>query len=137
MIGRARRYELYGHGGVGFVINALSDNNNRAFTDVGTGAGTKPREMRSLGAPRGAGLVPNTPSAFEADAAQVGTVVKKAALKLAETGSVVHNFEKKGRITINAALDEDDLIELALENDVERPRGVETRPSVLAFCSVR
>mmetsp|Transcript_6128 Transcript_6128/g.18869 ORF Transcript_6128/g.18869 Transcript_6128/m.18869 type:complete len:287 (+) Transcript_6128:76-936(+) len=75
-------YELYGHGGVGFVINALSDNNNRAFTDV-------------------------------------GTVVKKAALKLAETGSVVHNFEKKGRITINAALDEDDLIELALENDVD------------------
>mmetsp|Transcript_6127 Transcript_6127/g.18864 ORF Transcript_6127/g.18864 Transcript_6127/m.18864 type:complete len:324 (+) Transcript_6127:76-1047(+) len=112
-------YELYGHGGVGFVINALSDNNNRAFTDVGTGAGTKPREMRSLGAPRGAGLVPNIPSAFEADAARVGTVVKKAALKLAETGSVVHNFEKKGRITINAALDEDDLIELALENDVD------------------
>ena len=28
-------YELYGHGGVGFVINALSDNSNRAYTDVG------------------------------------------------------------------------------------------------------
>lgn len=30
------RYETYGYGGVGFVINALSDNNNRAFTDIGT-----------------------------------------------------------------------------------------------------
>ena len=29
-------YELYGHGGVGFVINALSDNSNRAYTDVWT-----------------------------------------------------------------------------------------------------
>lgn len=29
-------YEMYGYGGVGFIINALSDNNNRAFTLIGT-----------------------------------------------------------------------------------------------------
>merc|ERR1719305_1721780 len=58
-------YELYGHGGVGFVINALSDNSNRAYTDV-------------------------------------GTVAKKANLKLAESGSVLHNFEKKGRLAVNS-----------------------------------
>ena len=68
-------YELYGHGGVGFVINALSDNSNRAYTDV-------------------------------------GTVAKKANLKLAESGSVLHNFEKKGRLAVNSALEEDDLIAL-------------------------
>ncbi|KAH8074820.1 hypothetical protein JL720_10560 [Aureococcus anophagefferens] len=45
-------YELYLHGGAGVVINALSDNNNRAFSDV-------------------------------------GTVVKKANLKLAESGSPI------------------------------------------------
>lgn len=27
-------YEGYGHGGVGFIVNCLSDNNNRANTDV-------------------------------------------------------------------------------------------------------
>ena len=75
-------YELYLHGGAGVVINALSDNNNRAFSDV-------------------------------------GTVVKKANLKLAESGSVLHNFLKKGRITVNADLDEDAAIELALEADVD------------------
>ena len=75
-------YELYLHGGAGVVINALSDNNNRAFSDV-------------------------------------GTVVKKASLKLAESGSVLHNFVKKGRITVNADLDEDAAIELALEADVD------------------
>ena len=29
-------YEAYGHGGVGLIINALSDNNNRAVEQVGT-----------------------------------------------------------------------------------------------------
>mmetsp|Transcript_12482 Transcript_12482/g.37113 ORF Transcript_12482/g.37113 Transcript_12482/m.37113 type:complete len:291 (+) Transcript_12482:91-963(+) len=75
-------YELYGHGGVGFIINALSDNSNRAYTDV-------------------------------------GTVAKKANLKLAEQGSVLHNFMSKGRITVNEEIDEDAAIELALENDVD------------------
>ena len=84
-------YELYGHGGVGFVINALSDNSNRAYTDV-------------------------------------GTVAKKANLKLAESGSVLHNFEKKGRLAVNSALEEDDLIELALENDVDDVEAGEPDP---------
>ena len=29
-------YEGYGHGGVGIVINCLSDNKNRAVSEVGT-----------------------------------------------------------------------------------------------------
>ena len=84
-------YELYGHGGVGFVINALSDNSNRAYTDV-------------------------------------GTVAKKANLKLAGERVLLHNFEKKGRLAVNSALDEDDLIELALENDVDDVEAGEPDP---------
>ena len=71
-------YEGYGHGGVGLIINVLSDNKNRAV------------EM-------------------------VSTALKKEGCKVAASGSVAFNFARKGRLAINDALDEDALLELAIE----------------------
>jgi transcriptional/translational regulatory protein YebC/TACO1 len=62
-------YEAYGHGGVGLIINCLSDNKNRAV------------EM-------------------------VNTAVKKENCKVAASGSVAFNFERKGRLTVNDELSE-------------------------------
>ena len=64
-------YEAYGHGGVGIIINCLSDNKNRAV------------EM-------------------------VNTAIKKENCKIAASGSVAFNFERKGRLTINKELSEDE-----------------------------
>lgn len=75
-------YEAYGHGGVGIIINCLSDNKNRAV------------EM-------------------------VNTAIKKENCKIAASGSVAFNFERKGRLTINKELSEDELLELAIEAGCE------------------
>ena len=88
-------YEGYGHGGVGLIINVLSDNKNRAV------------EM-------------------------VSTALKKEGCKVAASGSVQFNFNRKGRIAINSELDEEALLELAIEagceGDVElQPPDVEGR----------
>jgi YebC/PmpR family DNA-binding regulatory protein len=73
-------YEAYGEGGVGIVIEVLSDNVNRAAAD------TK-------------------------------ATVNKNGGKVAEPGSVLFNFERKGVITIDCALDEEeDVFEVACEN---------------------
>ena len=75
-------YEAYGHGGVGLIINVLSDNKNRAV------------EM-------------------------VSTAVKKENGKVAASGSVLFNFERKGRLAINTELDEEALLELAIEAECD------------------
>ena len=75
-------YEGYAHGGVGLIINVLSDNKNRAV------------EM-------------------------VSTALKKENCKVAASGSVAFNFARKGRLAINAELDEDTLLELAIEGGIE------------------
>jgi YebC/PmpR family DNA-binding regulatory protein len=71
-------YEAYGHGGVGFIINCLSDNKNRAIGDV-------------------------------------STAIKKEECKVAAPGSVAFSFQRKGRLTVTEELDEDKLIEMAIE----------------------
>jgi len=75
-------YEAYGHGGVGLIINVLSDNKNRAV------------EM-------------------------VSTAVKKEGCKVAASGSVAFNFQRRGRLAINDELDEEALLEIAIEADCE------------------
>ena len=75
-------YEGYGHGGVGLIINVLSDNKNRAV------------EM-------------------------VSTALKKEKCKVATSGSVAFNFEKKGRLCLIKEIDEDTLLELAIEGGVD------------------
>lgn len=75
-------YEAYGFGGVGLIINVLTDNNNRANSDV-------------------------------------GTVVKKSGCKIASSGSVAFNFERKGRLAVNSEIDEDTLLDVAIEAGCE------------------
>jgi len=71
-------YEAYGYGGVGFIINVLSDNNNRATADV-------------------------------------NMIVSKTGCKSASAGSVAFNFQRKGRLTLNKEITEDELLEMAVE----------------------
>ena len=75
-------YEGYGHGGVGFIVNCLSDNTNRAGETV-------------------------------------TTAMKKGKCKPAAQGSVLFNFERKGRLCVNKEIDEDTLLELAIEAGCE------------------
>jgi YebC/PmpR family DNA-binding regulatory protein len=70
-------YECYGHGGVGIVMEVLSDNVNRCAGDI--------------------------PAA-----------VKKGGGKMAESGSVLFNFERKGLVYLKSG-DEDAIFEAAIE----------------------
>lgn len=80
-------YEAYGYGGAGLIINCLTDNTNRAKTEI-------------------------------------SNVIKKTDVKLATSGSVAFNFDRKGRIDLAGIVEEDAVLEAALEADVE---DVDTR----------
>ena len=75
-------YEAYGVGGVGIIINCLSDNKNRAVSEV-------------------------------------NTVIKKTGSTVASAGSVLFNFQSKGRLIVTKEIDEDTLLELAIEGGCE------------------
>lgn len=75
-------YEAYGYGGAGLIINCLTDNTNRAKTEI-------------------------------------SNVIKKTEVKLASSGSVAFNFERRGRLDVDGVVDEDTILEAALEADVE------------------
>ena len=75
-------YEAYGVGGVGIIINCLSDNKNRAVSEV-------------------------------------NTVIKKTGSTVASQGSVLFNFQSKGRLIVTKEIDEDTLLELAIEGGCE------------------
>lgn len=75
-------YEAYGVGGVGFIINCLSDNVNRAAADV-------------------------------------NAAINKVGFSTAASGSVLFNFEKKARLCLTSEIDEDSMIEVAMEADVD------------------
>ena len=81
-------YEAYGYGGVGIIINCLSDNNNRPVE-------------------------------------QVNTAIKKENCKVAASGSVAFNFQKRGRLCVNTKLDEEAVIELAIEGGCDGDVEVE------------
>jgi len=81
-------YEAYGVGGVGFIVNCLSDSNNRASAEVNAC-------VKKLGEK-------SNPS-----------------FKIGSSGSVLFNFEKKGRLVLQSSIEEDSLIELAIEADVD------------------
>jgi len=74
-------YEAYGLGGIGFVIESLSDNKNRTAADV-------------------------------------RDIIRKGGGNMAESGSVMFNFERKGYVIVKEA-DEEELFELALEAGAE------------------
>ena len=81
-------YEAYGVGGVGLIINCLSDSNNRATAEVNAC-------VKKLGEK----LSPS--------------------FKVGSSGSVLFNFERKGRLTLASEMDEDRLIEVAIEAGVD------------------
>jgi YebC/PmpR family DNA-binding regulatory protein len=71
-------FEAYGHGGISFVINVLSDNKNRATSDV-------------------------------------NSYVGKRDGKMAESGSVLFMYDRRGKIEVDAELDEEAVLEAAIE----------------------
>lgn len=71
-------FEAYGFGGASMVINVLTDNNNRASSDI-------------------------------------RSIINKREAKIAEPGSVLFMYERKGRIEVNAVLDEEAVLEAAIE----------------------
>jgi transcriptional/translational regulatory protein YebC/TACO1 len=74
--------QAYGYGGAGLIINCLTDNTNRAKTEI-------------------------------------NNVIKKTDVKLASSGSVAFNFDRKGLLEVMGKVEEDQVIEAALEADVE------------------
>lgn len=74
--------QAYGYGGAGIIINCLTDNTNRAKTEI-------------------------------------NNVIKKTEVKLATSGSVAFNFERRGLLELAGVVDEDTVLEAALEADVE------------------
>lgn len=75
---KERTFEAYGHGGASFVITVLTDNDNRANSDV-------------------------------------RSAVNKREGKMAEQGSVLFMYDRKGLITVKSTLDEEALLEAAIE----------------------
>jgi transcriptional/translational regulatory protein YebC/TACO1 len=75
-------FEAYGFGGASFVINVLSDNNNRATSDV-------------------------------------KSCVNKRNGKIAEQGSVLFMYDRRGKLEVDARLDEESLMEAAIEAGCE------------------
>jgi YebC/PmpR family DNA-binding regulatory protein len=71
-------FEAYGFGGVSLIINVLTDNNNRATSDV-------------------------------------RTAVNKRDGKIAESGSVLFMYDRKGMIEVQQDLDEEAVLEAAIE----------------------
>jgi YebC/PmpR family DNA-binding regulatory protein len=70
-------FEAYGFGGCSMIINVLSDNNNRATSDV-------------------------------------RSTVNRREGKMAESGSVMFMYDRKGRVDVPAELDEESLLDAAI-----------------------
>lgn len=76
-------FEAYGLGGASMIVNVLTDNNNRATSDV-------------------------------------KSTVNKRNGKIAEQGSVLFMYDRKGKIEVpNAVLDEEALLDVAIEANIE------------------
>jgi transcriptional/translational regulatory protein YebC/TACO1 len=75
-------FEAYGFGGASFVITVLTDNTNRATSDV-------------------------------------KSCVNKRQGKIAEQGSVLFLYDRKGKIEVPAVIEEETLLEAAIEAGCE------------------
>jgi YebC/PmpR family DNA-binding regulatory protein len=95
-------YEVYGFGGASMIINVLTDNMNRASSDL-------------------------------------RVVVNKQDGKIAEPGSVLFMYDRKGKIEVSTALDEERVLEAAVEggcDDYELFPG-ESEDSTIIYTSPR
>lgn len=50
---------------------------------------------------------------------EIGTAIKKSEVKLANSGSVSFNFDRKGQVEVGSVVDEESIIELAIESDID------------------
>ncbi|KAL3893635.1 MAG: hypothetical protein SGPRY_014094, partial [Prymnesium sp.] len=98
-------YEAYGIGGVGMIINCLSDNNNRATADVNM-------IVKKAGC--------TIASSGEQEPSRVGFFSQHEELR-----SVIFNFARKGRLALFKEIDEDTLLELCIEADVDGDVSIE------------
>lgn len=90
-------FEAYGHGGASMVIIVLTDNNNRATSDV-------------------------------------KSAVNRRDGKIAEPGSVLFMYDRKGKIEVGAELDEEQVLEAAIEagcDEMELVAGDEPGTSII------
>ena len=121
------------------IINCLSDNNNRATADVAMIVKKAGCNMASSGACRLAegtkgqwrahALVPRICAAHRASARPWRGMCARA-------GSVIFNFARKGRLALTKEIDEDELLELAIEAGVEGDVSVEVRrPPLRSPCA--
>jgi transcriptional/translational regulatory protein YebC/TACO1 len=90
-------FEAYGFGGASFVINVLSDNSNRAVSDV-------------------------------------KSTVNKRNGKIAEAGSVLFMYDRKGKVEVRAEIDEEALLEAAIDAGCEDMALVEVRILSCSAC---
>lgn len=74
---KERTFEAYGHGGASIVISVLTDNDNRANSDV-------------------------------------RSAVNRRSGKMAEQGSVLFMYDRKGVLEVNSVLDEEAVLEAAI-----------------------
>jgi transcriptional/translational regulatory protein YebC/TACO1 len=75
-------FEAYGFGGASFVINVLTDNGNRATSDV-------------------------------------KSTVNRRNAKMAEMGSVIFLYDRRGKVEVAAPLNEEALLDAAIEVGVD------------------
>jgi YebC/PmpR family DNA-binding regulatory protein len=90
-------FEAYGHGGCSMIINVLTDNSNRATSDV-------------------------------------KATINKRFGKIAEPGSVAFMYDRKGILTVESVLDEEQVLEAAIEagcDDYEIVPGDEEGTTVI------
>lgn len=97
---KERTYEAYAFGGVGLIINVLTDNLNRASAEVSLVV-TKAYSLSPSGAKLNGGCT------------------------IANPGSVLYNFACCGRLCVNRAIDEDALLELAIAAGCEGDVSIE------------
>ena len=79
---KERVFEAYGFGGASFVISVLTDNDNRANSDI-------------------------------------RSAVNRRDAKMAEQGSVLFMYDRRGVVTVKGEVDEEALLEAAIEAGVE------------------
>lgn len=116
-----------GVGGVGMIINCLSDNNNRATADVNMivkKAGCTIASSGEQGPSRGGSFSQHEELRDQRHCTSKRLYNHNLTWRTV-AGSVIFNFARKGRLTLFKEIDEDTLLELCIEADVDGDVSIE------------